>query len=343
LALVGRRGIATEEARRGVAALEEMGVAVRVCPVDVSKETAVVEMIAEISAAMPAIRGVVHAAMVLDDGIVLRLNWDRLHKVMAPKVAGAWNLHHATLSLDLDFFILYSSATTLIGSPGQANYVAANMYLESLAAFRRALGKPALAVGWGAIGEVGYIARNPSVAEAARGRLGVENLKPAGALAALERLFAAGATSVTAAFINWPAYIQGLPSLSSPRAIEILGAASDQPDNSEDFLSALDRAPAAERESLVIQRLNAHFGKVLGTTDSSIDGERRLSELGLDSLMAVEVAQHIERDMKLDVPIMELIQSGSLRKIAESILNGYRKQKPQSDAPVHSRETLETT
>src|SRR4029077_21215079 len=104
------------------------------------------------------------------------------HDVLRPKIAGAWNLHRHSLGRKLDFFIMYSSATTLFGNEGQANYVAANLYLEALAAHPRGLGLPALAVAWGAIREVGHLSHNPNVARLLSERLGVRALSPRRAL-----------------------------------------------------------------------------------------------------------------------------------------------------------------
>jgi acyl carrier protein len=104
------------------------------------------------------LRGVVHAAGVLDDGSILNLNEHRMKKVMAPKVDGTWNLHHATLDLPLDFFVLFSSAVSVLGSPGQANYAAASSYLDAMAHYRRHLGLPAISINWGPWAEVGLAA-----------------------------------------------------------------------------------------------------------------------------------------------------------------------------------------
>jgi acyl carrier protein len=107
---------------------------------------------------MPALRGVIHAAGVLDDGSLLNLNAERMKKVMAPKINGTWNLHKATLNLPLDFFVLFSSAVSVLGSPGQGNYAAASSYLDAMAHFRRNLGLPAISINWGPWAEVGLAA-----------------------------------------------------------------------------------------------------------------------------------------------------------------------------------------
>ena len=107
---------------------------------------------------MGPLRGVMHAAMVLDDASIERLTEERMWKAMAPKIMGAWNLHTLTLDAPLDFFVLFSSLASIIGNPGQANYVAGNAFLDALAYYRRARGLPALTINWGVVGEVGHVA-----------------------------------------------------------------------------------------------------------------------------------------------------------------------------------------
>jgi NAD(P)-dependent dehydrogenase (short-subunit alcohol dehydrogenase family) len=156
LVLLGRSGASTPEAKEAVAGLQAAGVQVQVKKGDVSDAARMEEILAEIDRDLPPLKGIVHAAMVLDDALLTNLDGERLRKVLAPKILGAWHLHNLTKKLPLDLFVLYSSATTFLGNPGQGNYVAANMYLESLAAMRRAAGLPALCVSWGAISDVGY-------------------------------------------------------------------------------------------------------------------------------------------------------------------------------------------
>jgi len=134
------------------------GIEVFIAKTDVSDKDQLKNVIDTIKNRMPMLRGVVHAAGVLDDGSILNLNEHRMKKVMAPKVDGTWNLHHATLDRPLDFFVLFSSAVSVLGSPGQANYAAASSYLDAMAHYRRHLGLPAISINWGPWAEVGLAA-----------------------------------------------------------------------------------------------------------------------------------------------------------------------------------------
>jgi NAD(P)-dependent dehydrogenase (short-subunit alcohol dehydrogenase family) len=139
--------------------MEAAGARVRAIQGDVAQEEQVARALDEIRKSMPPLRGVIHAAGVLDDGILLQLNPERFQTVMAPKIDGALNLHHLTLNDPVELFVLFSSGASVLGSPGQGNYVAANAFLDALAHQRRALGLPGVSINWGAWGEVGLATR----------------------------------------------------------------------------------------------------------------------------------------------------------------------------------------
>ena len=186
LLLTGRSGAATEEALQAVARWRPTEYAWWSRKADVSDERQMDGVIEEIHRSMPPLRGVVHAAGILDDGVLLQLDEERFARVMAPKVGGAWNLHRLTLEDDLDFFVLFSSAASVLGSPGQGNYVAANAFLDALAHHRRALGMPALAINWGAWTEVGLATRSDRVEHLTR--QGIMPFTPEQGLRLMERM-----------------------------------------------------------------------------------------------------------------------------------------------------------
>src|SRR6185295_13474839 len=162
LLLIGRSE-PDEQAAKELAALAAAGVRVRVERCDVADYGALQRVLQAAQPQMPPLRGVVHAAGVIRDGLIRNLNRQQFDEVMIPKVLGALNLDRLTQGLPLDFFVFYSSATTTFGNAGQANYIAANRFLEVLAEARRARQLPALCVGWGPIADTGYLARNPAI------------------------------------------------------------------------------------------------------------------------------------------------------------------------------------
>ncbi len=138
--------------------MRNKGVEVVISQADVSSPDQLKNVFDKIKDEMPVLRGVIHAAGVLDDGSLLNLNRERMEKVMTPKLDGTWNLHSATLDLSLDFFVLFSSAVSVLGSPGQGNYAAASAYPDAFAYYRRSLGLPAISINWGPWAEVGLAA-----------------------------------------------------------------------------------------------------------------------------------------------------------------------------------------
>ena len=322
LALMSRRGAATEEARAGIAAIEAAGARVRAFAADVAVPGDVARVLLEIGDTMPPLRGVIHAAMVLDDAPIINLDGERLRRVLAPKLLGAWNLHAATRGMKLDYFILYSSGTTVVGNPGQANYVAANLYLESLAQYRRAIGLPALAVAWGAIKDVGVLTRHAGVEEMLQKRTGLGAIPAAEALADLGRLMGLNATRVSVAQFNLQRLGALLPGTRTPRFLpmapqSMVQALTQASETLADLLAAM---PIAERRAAVIARLREHVGRVLGTGAGQVDQDRSLQDMGLDSLMAVELAEALEQDIGKPVSVMQLIQAGAVAAIADLVL-----------------------
>jgi acyl carrier protein len=223
---------------------------------------------------------------------------------------GAWLLHQATLDQRLDFFVLHSSGTVFVGNPGQANYVAGCAYLETLAEYRRSLGLPALAIGWGAISDVGYVARNAEVVEILSSRIGLKMLTSAQAMAAMHDLLAVGASRVIVAHVDWQRLRQGMPASSAaPKYSVVLTGGSDGEaiTPAGELRATLEAMRPSQRRAAMTRRLGQLLGHVMGTAGAEIDPNRALTELGIDSLMAVEIGAMVEEDLGIKLPTMELL------------------------------------
>ncbi len=335
LALVGRRG-ATEPAVRVLREMEAAGAEVRALSGDVSDETRVREILAEIDASMPPLRGVLHSAGVLDDGVLVQQDWDRFVKVLAPKVLGGWILHGLTRQRPLDFFVLFSSGASLIGSPGQGNHAAANAFLDGLAHHRRGLGLPALSINWGPWSEVGAAAdRKLSGWMTLHG---LDSISPEQGLRALAHLMGRPVIQAGVLAIDWGRLAPRLP--AGPRFYSEVAVAAEGPIPAPraaapvDLLTRLDQARPERRRALLEERVRAEAMKVLGIEQArSLEADRPLQELGLDSLMAVELRNAVAAAVGRTLPATLLFDYPTLDKLV-----GYLSTEVLSHAQVRPAE-----
>lgn len=321
LVLVSRRGAATPGAAEAIAELQAQGTRVHAAACDISDRSALTALIDEIGHTLPPLKGVLHAAMVIDDRLIPKLDPEAIEAVLRPKLQGAWHLHEATAALPLEHFVLYSSITTSIGNPGQANYVAANAGLESLAGLRRRQGLPAISIGWGPIADSGYLTRNTAVRDALEQRLGRPPLTTRQALDTLGRILAAGGPNDTLAAANfeWPTLARLLAPATRFAALDAARVMSTDDQNDSDFRSMVTGKSGAEIHQLVSQQVAREVSAILGVSEERIGHEQALHDLGLDSLMAVELAMGLERRVGVQLPVMMLNDAPTIAKVAAKI------------------------
>jgi phthiocerol/phenolphthiocerol synthesis type-I polyketide synthase C len=314
IALVGRRGAATPGCAARVADLEATGAEVRVYQGDVADRGSLAIVLDAIRANGPPLRGIVHAASAIDDGLVAEIDLTRIAPIMRPKLGGAINLDALTRNDPIELFLLFSSATTLVGAPGQGVYVATNMALESLARQRRAEGKPALAIAWGPIEDAGYLAERPTVLDALARRLGARPVPAAQALAGLSAMVASGLAVVAFADTDWADARRFLPILATPLFSDGATASSAPVDESlaEQLVSMDAEAALALLKTVVAEEA----AKILRLPGDGIDPSRPLSEMGMDSLMAVELRLALENRLRIDLPLVSLTEGTSVTSIA---------------------------
>ncbi|NBD13836.1 SDR family NAD(P)-dependent oxidoreductase [Corallococcus silvisoli] len=302
LALVGRRASSpTAEQRQGLDALEAAGATVLLLEADLSRPDAVQDLFTRLADSFPPLRGVVHAAGINDDGVLLQLPWERFERALAPKVMGSWLLHAATRSMPLDFFACFSSAAALLGSAGQGNYAAANAFLDGLVAYRHSLGLPGLGINWGPWAGAG-MAANLGVRDRARWEhLDIRALTPAEGMRAFEVLLASERAQVAVL----PRQRRSLPAHGDapppPRWLSRFvrtapapqGPSPAQPTRTLEARLAGLSPEEAERDLLEV--LQAEAARVLGlSAGQAAPTDQSLFELGLDSLMALELRNHLQ-------------------------------------------------
>ena len=330
LILVSRSGAASQEAQAAVAELEAQGVTIKAAACDVTDREALADLLDECRRERPPLRGVVHAATVIDDGLIRNLDGERIRSVLGPKIDGARHLDALTRDDELDFFVMYSSATTLFGNPGQASYVAANHWLEALAASRRARGLPASCLRWGAIDDVGFLARNTRTRVALQERLGGSALHSDDALRVLEQLLVhhsdgpLGGPTLGVLELEWGALARFLPTAEAPRFGEIARQSGDDGrshDDDGDNSALLAGLSPEEQRATVTELLRVELAAILLIDEEKIDVNRSVYDMGFDSLMGVELMTAIESRLGVQVPVMVLSEASTLDKLAGVLIS----------------------
>jgi myxalamid-type polyketide synthase MxaE and MxaD len=321
LVLMGRRGV-PEDAEATLQAMRKTGACVRVLKGDVAREDHLENVLTRIRREMPPLRGVFHSAVILDDSILLQMSRERFLDVMFPKVDGAWNLHRLTLDDPLDYFVLFSSAASLIGSPGQGNYAAANAFMDILASYRIQHGYPALCINWGRWSEIGQAVKE-NRAERLNAR-GFANMKPKEGLTILEHLLYQSPAQVGAMSLNLPMWSQFYPNLTrSSLFTYLLEEPGVREENragvwlTSEMLINLDRAQHKPRLALY---LNDQIARVLGHTSLSLETHQQINRLGIDSLMAVELKNRIGSDLNVVIPVTTFLQDSTFAQLMTQIL-----------------------
>jgi acyl transferase domain-containing protein/acyl carrier protein len=322
IALLGRRGSDTPGCSARVAELAAEGALVKVYRGDVADHTSLAAVLDLIRAQQPPLRGIVHAAAAIDDGLAGDIDAARAATVLRPKLGGGLALDALTRADPIEMFLMFSSATTLLGAPGQGVYVAANMALEALARQRQAAGRPALTVAWGPIADAGYLAARPEIRDSLARRLGARPLPAAQALSGLPALIASGLPMAGFAEAHWGEARRLLPILAAPLFSEIRAkvGSSSFDESLGDRLASLDREAAL---ALLVTVVTEEAAGILRLPAGDIDPARPLSQLGMDSLMAVELRLALESRLRIDLPLMSLAEGTSIASIAVRLAGAY--------------------
>ena len=314
-------------ARAVIRELEERGVEMQVVRADISQELELRQLLEALDRTGRPLRGIFHLAGVIRDGALAAQSWSAWQEVFAPKVFGAWNLHALTASLPLDYFVLFSSVAAALGNPGQANYAAANAYLDALAQHRRAIGLPAVSINWGPWLEAGMAAGKAADSR----KTGLRAFTIAEGLQALETILSGNPSPTIGAFSVVPGGSLAMDGetfgqTTKPLASNSAGGGAAAGKQST-LIDQLRQASEAEQLPLLVEFVGAQFQAVLRTPappEPSLD----FSEYGMDSLMALELRNRLQREVEgqLSLPYALAFQNSTTQALAKYICDELRDQ-----------------
>ncbi len=393
VALISRNA-SPDDAR--VRALEQMGIQVMAIQADVSQTDQAASALRLIETTMPPLRGIIHAAGVIEDGLINGVStpdWTRFERVLAPKIEGAWNLHSLTQTQSLDFFVYFSSTASIFGSPGQGNYAAANAFLDALTHYRQANGLPALTINWGPWDTIGMTATVHERSKKRWATRGIALLAPSQGIEVLASLLQRRVSQVTVLRIDWSRFRDGLVSdmggintdglingagyglingtghgLINGTGHGLINRAPTIPPLFAELVPEMQQqAPVVheshpaqlrpmeqflalkheQRPEFIRTILRRRAGHILGMNPQEVSLERNLLELGMDSLMMMEVIHSIKQDFQLTLYPREVYEHPSIDTLAV-YLNGelteaQEKQNAGPSAMISSPELVDAS
>ncbi|WP_291321731.1 SDR family NAD(P)-dependent oxidoreductase [Desulfonatronospira sp.] len=301
LILLSSRGMDTAGKQDFVRRLESAGADVRVIQADVADKDSLETALDQALKEMPPLAGVVHCAARLNDAAMVNQSFESFQEVLGPKALGAWNLHNYVKNMHLDHFIMFSSASTVLGNPGQSNYVAANSVLENLAAFRHRSGLPALAVAWGPISDAGMLQRDPETLQKIQKTTGTAPFTSEEAMDILEELLQQTSPLVAVLKMDWHRFSSsrvGGSGLFSriPEAAKHIGHGHLE----VSLKDTLKNISQQEGIQLVTDYVCQELAVILRTEASRVRRDVPVAEMGMDSLMGVELSAALDKRFEMD-------------------------------------------
>lgn len=344
LVLLSRSGMASlgteTEAQAALEAIRATGAQVQVLKGDVGDQASLAGVFAHIDAHLPTLRGVFHLAGILDDATLERQDEAHFVSVMRPKLLGAWNLHQLTRDRALTHCVYFSSAATTLGSPGQANYAAANGFLDGLAAYRKRLGLAATSVNWGTWADAGLAAAQDNRAGRLEAR-GLIGMASSDAIAALEQVLLhttelhTGEPGMAIFAMDWNRWARAFPRFTrSPRVAHLVqdpealgggvaGGVAGGPER-VDLKTQLRRAELEERQGLLLEYLRQQVAEVLRMPASRLGPNTALGQLGMDSLMTVELRGRLAETLGVELSPTRILGMPHLTAMATAVLAALR-------------------
>jgi acyl transferase domain-containing protein/NADPH:quinone reductase-like Zn-dependent oxidoreductase/NADP-dependent 3-hydroxy acid dehydrogenase YdfG/aryl carrier-like protein len=341
LILANRSGAPDAEAAAAIAIMEARGTKIVPAALDVGDAAAVDRLIAAYADGDAPLRGIVHGAAVIEDAFISQLDAGKIDRVLRPKIAGGWNLHTALVKhgVELDFFVNFSSIAQVIGSSGQANYTAANSVLNAIATYRRGRGMAGSSTGWGMIAGSGFVSRSEAMTNYLDS-VGIKPVQDTEAAASLAYLLRAKSENMGFANIDWAAIARTNPgAATNPRISPLLGERSGGRSRIQAELAA---APREAWDDLLADMIRREVAKVLKVDASALADDRKLSELGLDSLSSFELKNRVEAQVEVDIPVAKFLQAPTIAGLSRLVASAFEaKLKASAQQLAASQEVTE--
>jgi NADPH:quinone reductase-like Zn-dependent oxidoreductase/surfactin synthase thioesterase subunit/ubiquinone/menaquinone biosynthesis C-methylase UbiE/aryl carrier-like protein len=321
--LASRSGKICNKDKKILEEIKSSGAKVSIISADISQRSSVQRLIQKINTKSLPLKGVFQSTMVLADGLLEDMDWQQFSVPFESKREGTWNLHLATQKLKLDYFVSFSSIASLYGTPGQANYAAANSFLDSFAHFRRSKALPATTINWGAIAEMGYVARNSET----RNFLANHGWNPVtltNVLSGLESTMLEGETQIGIFDVDWSVFAETFPHNATSGRFAHLHNDEERQGSGETeqtgFADQLNSATPGDRENIAHEVLRSMISNILGMSKEKIDVQTPLTRMGIDSLMANQIRSWLTNQAGVPFSMMQIMQGPTLSEITATIL-----------------------
>jgi len=311
---------------QAILSLENNGSSVQYARVSIDNEQDMSSLINRISQTMPPIRGIIHSAGVIRDGVLENLGEEEFNEVLAPKLYGTWILHRLTVDQPIDFFVLFSSVASIFGSAGQGNHAAANAFMDALAHYRWSRGLPAVSINWGAWSEVGAATRSDWRERLKMG--GIDPISPVLGVEVFNQVIQESSPQITVIPINWEQFFQSFPNIRERAFYEEVisenskgNSANSLKEKDDLTIEAFLAQRPEDRRKFLEKKLVRQCSQVMRLVESKIDVRRPLISMGLDSLMAVDFKNRIEKKLGLSISLQSFLKTMSIETLTEDVLS----------------------
>ncbi|MFC1546766.1 SDR family NAD(P)-dependent oxidoreductase, partial [bacterium] len=317
IVLFSRNGIKTKKDQKIIDKLRQSGIKIIIKKGDITYFKDVKLVIKYINDNLPQLKGVIHSAMVIDDMLIQDLTKDRIKRVVDSKINGSWNLHRATLGLNLDYFVLFSSLASIIGNPSQANYVAGNCFLDMLSFYRKTKGLPCITINWGPIGDVGYLTKKKKLKNILES-FGFNLLTKEKISSYLNSIFLNTPTQAIAADLDWPKMNNFI--LNNDRSLRFnrfINTNTKKDYNVNKYLKNIIELSNKEALLQLEKALKIFIGTLLGLSEEKLDKNLELTYMGVDSLMANQIRNWIYENLAVQCPVMKIMEGITISELTE--------------------------